>query len=67
MRIGDSLHDHLDWDDSTTSYFMEGLTAWLSGYSQMALAIWLPFFEQALRSRLAELGEDVINPRKKRN
>jgi hypothetical protein len=65
MRIGGSLKKHLDWDEPTTSYFMEGLNAWLNGYSQIALALWLPFFEQSLRSRLAELGEDVINPKEK--
>lgn len=61
-RIINSLQEHLDWDENITSYFTDGLTAWLSGYCQMALALWLPFFEQVLRHRLGEIGEDVINP-----
>lgn len=64
-RIINSMQEHLDWDENTTSYFKDGLTAWLSGYCQMALALWLPFFEQALRNHLAEFGEDVINPSEK--
>ena len=60
--IGGSLVSNLNWDDNTTSYFMEGMNAWVSGYPQVALAFWLPHFESALRGSLNNLGEDVINP-----
>lgn len=62
QTVGGSLYQYLDWDDNSTEVFMEGLTAWLSGHPQAALAFWIPAFEESLRKRLADLGEDIISP-----
>jgi hypothetical protein len=59
--IGGTLKQHLDWDENATGLFMEGLTAWMGKYPHVALSFWLPFFENALRMRLAALGEDVVS------
>ena len=59
------MKDRLDWDENATEFFMQGLSAWIDGYPHVALAFWLPSFESALRSRLANFGEDVVNPEKK--
>jgi hypothetical protein len=58
-----SLKTNLGWDENSILYFMEGMTAWLSNYPQVAQSFWIPFFESALRNRLADFGEDVINPK----
>jgi hypothetical protein len=63
--VSATMRKSLEWEDSATEYFMEALTAWVSGYPQIALSLWLPFFENALRMQLASLGEDVISPQPK--
>lgn len=63
--IGGSFKVNLGWDENSISYFMEGMTAWLSNYPQVTQSFWIPFFESALRNRLADFGEDVINPKQK--
>jgi len=63
--VGGRLKEHLNWDENSTDHFMEGLTAWMTGYSHVALSFWLPFFENALRVRIAALGEDVVSPKER--
>jgi hypothetical protein len=63
--VGGTLTGHLGWTNDSTDHFMEGLTAWIGGYPQVALSFWLPFFETALRNQLANLGDDIINPEAK--
>jgi hypothetical protein len=63
--VSDALNKNLKWDENAFLYFMEGMKAWLSNYPQIAQSFWLPFFESALRNRLEDLGEDVINPQQR--
>lgn len=60
--LAGSLKKNLAWDENSIAYFMEGVIAWVSGYPQVTLSFWLPFFESVLRNRLSDLGEDIINP-----
>ena len=60
--VGETFKQHLNWDENSYKYFMHGINAWISGYPEVALSFWLPFFETALRNQLCSFGEDIINP-----
>jgi len=60
--VGETFKQHLNWDENSYEYFMHGINAWISGYPEVALSFWLPFFETALRNQLCSFGEDIINP-----
>ncbi len=62
QAIGGELAHDLAWESETTDLFMEGMTAWIGGYPQVAFAFWAPSFEACLRNQLAAFGEDVLNP-----
>lgn len=65
QRIGGFLKAYLTWDDDAIEKFMEGFSAWLSGHQHIALAFWIPLFEDSLRKILGDLGEDIISPQER--
>lgn len=64
-KLISSLRTQLSWDDNSIQHFNAGLAGWLNGFPEIALSFWLPYFESALRLRLADLGEDIISPKEK--